>query len=70
MKNSFKNLEEKIVELEQEDYKLTRSTSEYSDEDLHFHFYNNIMEPQKGLKMFQTERKNRNQTPGVGVVLQ
>ena len=28
------------------------------------------MEQQKGLRMFHTERKNRDQTPVVGVVLQ
>ena len=69
-KNSFTTLEEKIVELENEDSDITSSDSENSDGNSHFQFHKNVMEPQKGFQMFQTERNNRDQTPGVGAVLQ
>ena len=70
MKNSFMALEEKIVELENEEYDLTIPDSEDSDEDSHFQFHKNVVEPQKGFQIFQIDRNNCNHTPLVGVVLQ
>ena len=49
---------------------LTNSDSKDRDGYYHFQFHNNFMEPQKWFQMFLTWINNRNQTPGVGVVLQ
>ena len=70
MKNSFATLEEKIYELENEESELTSSDSEDSAGYYHFQFHKNVMEPQRGFQILQTERNNRDQTAGVGVVLQ
>ena len=70
MKNSFKTINKKIEEPEDEDSDLTNSDSEDINGYSHFRFHNNVMEPHKGFQMFQTERNNRDQNPGVGVVLQ
>ena len=69
MKKSFTTLEDEIDELENEDSNLASSDSEDRDVDSKSQFHNSVTEAQKGVKMLQTDNSNRDQTPGVGVVL-
>ena len=70
MKNSFKTINKKIEEPEDEDSDLTNSDSEDINGYSHFRFHNNVMEPHKGFQMSQTDSNNHYQTPVVVVVLQ